>query len=117
MNNRPERVASVLVEELNKLLVRELEAPGALITVTGAEVSRNLEHAKIGVSVYPSDKAAEALKALEGRRREFQHLLLRKMNIRPMPRIAFEIDRGPEKAAAVEKALQEEKEAGAGGGI
>ena len=34
-----------------------------------------------------------------------------------MPRIAFEIDRGPEKAAAVEKALQEEKEAGAGGGI
>ncbi len=105
MNHRPERVSSVLREELNTLLLRELETPGALITVTGAEVSSDLAHAKIRVSVYPSEKAAEALATLERRRREFQHLLLRKMNIKPMPRISFVIDRGPEKAAAVEKSL------------
>ena len=112
MNHRPERVSSVLIEELNKLLLRELEVPGALITVTSAEVSRDLEHAKIGVSVYPSEKAAEALKTLERRRREFQHLLLRKMNIRPMPQIAFELDRGPERAAGIEKALMGDNNGG-----
>jgi ribosome-binding factor A len=34
-----------------------------------------------------------------------QHLLNKKMNIRPMPRISFEIDGGLENAAKVEKAL------------
>jgi ribosome-binding factor A len=36
-----------------------------------------------------------------------QHLLNKKMNIRPMPRIAFAPDRGLENAAKVEKLLEE----------
>jgi ribosome-binding factor A len=47
----------------------------------------------------------EILKKKQGK---LQFILSRKMNIRPMPRINFELDFGLEKAAAVEKALLDE---------
>ena len=39
----------------------------------------------------------------------FQHLLLKKINIKPMPRIVFVIDHGFENAALVEKLWEEDK--------
>jgi ribosome-binding factor A len=94
---------------LNKLILREVEIPGALITITEAEVAKDLSRAVIKVSAYPSEKGPEVFKVLEKVRGRLQFLLGRKMNIRPMPQIAFKLDLGPEKAAGVEKALLEDE--------
>jgi ribosome-binding factor A len=45
------------------------------------------------------------MRALERKTGWLQHLLFVKINIRPMPLIAFSADRGYENAAEVEKAL------------
>lgn len=87
------------------LIEREMEFPGALATITGVDVSKKLEAARIRISVIPSDKAAHVFSKLEKARGKLQFLLNRKLNIKPMPRIIFEIDPGPENAAKVEKAL------------
>ena len=108
--HRPERVSDLIIEELSKLILREVEIPGALITITDAEVAKDLSRAVVKISVYPSEKGAEVLKVLEKSRKQLQFQLGRKMNIRPMPQIVFRSDLGPEKAAGVEKALLEEKE-------
>ena len=102
---RAERVSRLIKEQVSLLLVRELEFHGALVTVTDVEVDKKLEHAKIKLSVLPAAKADGAMKIIERHAGEFQHLLLKKINIKPMPRIAFEIDRGYENAAQVEKSL------------
>lgn len=107
MNHRPERVSDLIIEELNNLMLREIEVPDALITITDVEVLKDLSRAVVKISVLPSEKSDEALKVLEKRRGHLQYLLLRKMNIKPMPQIAFKIDVGPEKAAIVEKRLLE----------
>jgi ribosome-binding factor A len=39
---------------------------------------------------------------------QFQYLLLRKINIKPMPRITFALDHGLENAAKVEKLLEDD---------
>jgi ribosome-binding factor A len=106
---RPERVSDLIIEELNNLILREIEVPGALITITDVEVAKDLSRALVKISVIPSGKSKEVLKVLESKRKHFQYLLIRKMNIRPMPQIFFKIDLGPEKAAIVEKRLLEEK--------
>jgi len=109
MNFRPLRVSNVIRDELGKMILREIEFPtGWLCTITNVEVDKKLEIARVKVSVLPSSEETAALRILRDRQGELQHFLNRKMRIKPMPRISFEPDHGPENAAAVEKALLEE---------
>jgi ribosome-binding factor A len=102
---RSERVSSLIREELGQMLVREIEVPDTLITITEVEIDKKLDHAKVKVSIIPASAVAEALATLEKKAGYLQHLLLKKINIKPMPRISFALDRGPENAADVEKVL------------
>jgi ribosome-binding factor A len=106
MNFRSERVGKLIREELSKMILREVEL-SALATITEVEVDKKLEGARVKVSVLPSTAAAEeqVLDALEQKAGYLQHLLLKKINIKPMPRIVFVIDHGFENAALVEKLL------------
>jgi len=105
MNYRPLRVANLIRDELSQLILREMEFSGALVTVTEVVVDKKLEGAAVKVSILPSGKALDALRALKNNEKRLQRELGRKLNIRPMPKIHFELDRGPEKAAGVEKLL------------
>ncbi|TSC82941.1 MAG: ribosome-binding factor A [Parcubacteria group bacterium Gr01-1014_19] len=107
MNHRPERVSGLIMAELGKLILKEIEVEGALPTITEVDVSDDLARAIVKVSVYPTEKSEEVEKQLNKLRSELQWQLLKKMNIRPMPRIEFEIDYGQEYAAKIEKRLLE----------
>lgn len=103
MKHRPERMSELIKEEVSEMILREIEFDGALVTVTKVDVSKDVEHAKIGVSVIPHTKeefVIGILKKFEGR---LQHELNRKLNMRPTPYIIFELDHGPEYAAQIEK--------------
>jgi ribosome-binding factor A len=102
---RSQRVSKLIREQLGGIIVREIEFHNALATITEVEVDKKLEHAKVKVSVIPSEKSAAALRELDRQAGCLQHLLTKKLNIKPMPRIAFEVDRGYENAARVEKKL------------
>jgi ribosome-binding factor A len=113
MYQRHQRVESLIRDQLNDLILRELEFGGVLVTVTEVEVQKDLDYANIKVSAIPSEKSAEVVKLLEQNKKRLGHLLLRKINIKPMPELRFLIDVGMEKAAEVEKALLKiEKEEG-----
>ena len=105
--HRPERVSELIRHELSALVLREMEFPGALVTLTSVNVTSDLEHAAVKVSVLPINKAPEVMKKFKWAVGQLQFLLGRKLNIRPMPRIAFELDFGPERASAIEKDLLE----------
>lgn len=109
MTHRPDRVASLIEHELSALLLRELEFPGALVTISGVEVTKKLDNAKISISVFPGERSEEVLKKLQFSQGSLQFKLGRILNIKPMPRIRFEIDYGAENAAQVEKRLLEEE--------
>ena len=108
MDRRPLRVQKLVREELSIIILRELEFGGALATITEVEVDKKLENARVKFSVLPADATERIFKILENNTGRLQHLLAKKLNIKPMPRIRFEIDRGPENAARVEKALLED---------
>ena len=105
---RKDRVASLIQEELGHLMLRELEFNGALVTITSVDVQKDLEAADVNVSVLPSEQGEEIMKLLRAQQKHLQFLLLRKMNIKPMPTIIFKLDHGLENAARVEKALLED---------
>jgi ribosome-binding factor A len=106
--HRAERVSKLIREELAKIIIKEMEFPGVLVTLTEVEIDKKMEHAKVGVSVLPEAAEEKVMRNLESRTGWLQHLLFVKINIRPMPMIAFHADRGYENAAEVEKALLKE---------
>jgi ribosome-binding factor A len=108
MNFRPERVQGLIQEELSKLILKEVEVPGVILTITSVEVSKKLDLALVKVSVFPSEQSNEALETLRHRTPFLQRTLLRQINIKPMPQIRFEIDEGIQNAARVEKLLLED---------
>ncbi len=87
---------------------KEVEAVGALITVTSADVSAEYDTAKVLVSVFPSEKAEEALRALNAKRGEGQTYLFKRLKMAVIPRISFEYDPGSEKAANIERITMED---------
>ncbi|MDP2696025.1 MAG: 30S ribosome-binding factor RbfA [bacterium] len=103
--HRTERISKLIMEYLNEIIIREIELPNVMATITAVDVAKDHSRAIVRVSVLPSDKSAGVVKTLNHTRGRLQYQLQRKINIRPMPKIIFEVDKGPEQAAAVEKAL------------
>lgn len=85
------KLASLIQEELSKLLLKEVDIVGALVTITGVEVANDLSEAKVKLSILPVEKGPEVFMMIEEQRRELQHKLLKKLNVKPMPRLRFEI--------------------------
>ena len=110
MKHRQERLGKLILEELNTCIVRELEFPDCVVTLMDVVVTEKLDYAKVKVSVWPSEKAKEALSILKKAQGDLQYRLMKKIRIKMLPRIEFEYDGGNENAARVEGVLLGEKE-------
>ncbi len=109
---RKVRVSELIQQELGKLILRDVELAGGIITITEVDVTEKLDYARVKISVLPSSKAKEALGLLQDNAGRLQHNLLRIMNIKPMPYLQFMIDEGAEAAAKLEKVFIEGEKAG-----
>jgi ribosome-binding factor A len=90
-------------DELSKILSRELEFPGSLVTIIEVETNKDMKGAKVRLSVLPSEKSAQVLRSLNDEHDWLQHLLLQRINIKPMPKIVFEIDHNIKEIARIEE--------------
>ncbi len=108
MKYRRERLSNLIEEELSKLIIRELEFDGALVTITGVDISEDMQFADIRFSVIPANKLKGVQKTFDENAGYLQRLLIRKLSMRSIPYIRFEYDPGPEKAQRIEKILIEE---------
>lgn len=85
-------MAGLIEEELGKLIGREVYVEGALVTITDVFVTPDLLQAKVKLGIIPKAKELEAFLAVEKHLPTLRHALLRKMNVKPMPRLSFELD-------------------------
>lgn len=86
------KMADLIEEEFGKLIEREVFVEGALITVTGVTVTPDLLQANVRLGIIPKAKELEGFLAVEKRLPALRYALLRKMNVKPMPRVAIELD-------------------------
>jgi len=108
MNFRKERAEDVIELELSQIIARELEFPNTLVTITAVRVNKKLDRADINFSIIPSEKSGEILEILNKEKVNLRNLLKKKVKMKFMPQLQFEIDHGPEDAAHIEKLLLEE---------
>ena len=85
------RVANLIQEKIAEIIEREFEFQNTIITVTAVEVSQDLLQAKIKLGIIPREKAPEVFLAIEKEKKYLQNKILKKINIKPMPKLEFEI--------------------------
>ncbi len=112
-NRRADRVAEAIREEVATFLAEEAKDPriSRLTTVTGAQVTRDLRHAKVFVSVMGSD--AERTQTFEGLASVAGHLrsrVGRALHLRLAPAITFVADESIARAARIETLLSQIKD-------
>src|SRR5438034_51816 len=78
---------------------------------TGVQVSADLAHARVRVSVMGSeDEKAKSLAGLESAARFQRSQLARELSLRVTPELRFELDRGLEHAQRIDRMLRDLKE-------
>lgn len=107
-HRRADRVAEAIREEVALFLRTEAKDPriSKLVTVTGCEVTRDLRHAKVFVSVMGTD--AERAQTFEGLASVATHLrsrVGRALRLRLAPEISFRPDDSIAHAARIEDLL------------
>ncbi len=90
---RPDKVSSLIKEELSRIFTRELEFDNFLVTIVNVVVSKRLETAIVRIGVFPPEKSPEALIIINENRKKLNALLIGKIDIRMMPKIIFEIEK------------------------
>lgn len=91
--NRSERVAGTLRRELAQLIQMEVKDPEVgFIGLSDVEVSRDLSHAKVFVTVFETEKADSSVKALNRAAGYLRRRLGQEMRIRSVPELHFQHD-------------------------
>jgi ribosome-binding factor A len=110
MTRRTEQVASLIQQELG-ILMLELDLP-AMTTISRVEVTQDLKHAKVWITIFSEDKAVEdaALDTLKKNLYDLQGELNRKFTMHHTPRIVFAIDNSQHYASRINELIRKTHE-------
>ena len=112
MSRRSERVADLIREEVSDLLRKEVDDPrlktGVLVSVTDVEVSEDLRHAKVFVSVLGDPQLAkDAFAALRRAEGFLRRGLGPRLDLRYLPEVHIYPDDSIVRGARVDELLHE----------
>ncbi len=121
--NRSERVAGQIRRELAQLIQQEIKDPEiGFISLSDVEVTRDLSHAKVFITVFETEKAEITLSALRRAAGYLRHRLGQEMRMRSVPELHFHHDASVEAgihmdgligaALAADRSVQEADEEG-----
>jgi ribosome-binding factor A len=104
---RAERVAGTLRRELAQLIQSEVKDPEVgFVSLSDVEVTRDLAHAKVFVTVFEPEKAAGSLKALNKAAGYLRRRLGQEMRIRSVPELHFEHDASVETGQRMDNLIE-----------
>jgi len=107
---RSRRVAEQLLRELPELVRNELKDPrvSGLVTFTDAELTTDLEHAKVFYTVLGSSEVVEETAAGLQRAAGFlRSALARRMKLRTVPTLEFVYDASVERGARLARLIED----------
>ena len=114
--SRTQRIGDQMQRELAQLIRREVKDPRVgLVTITAVDVSRDVGHAKIFITVMGVEGAediSQTLKVLNSAAGFLRMQLAKEMKLRSVPQLHFHYDesvsRGAHLSALIERAVAED---------
>lgn len=114
---RAERVSGQLRRELAQLIQSEVKDPAVgLVSVSDVEVSRDLSHAKVFVTVFDESNAADSIRALKRAAGFLRSRLGQELRMRIIPQLHFthddSVEKGQHMDELIEAAVQSDRAGG-----
>jgi len=111
-NHRPERVSELIRQAVGQFLTGDVRDPRiGFVTVIGVDVSTDLSHANVRVSVMGTEEEkAQSLEGLASAARYLRAQLSSDLHLRTSPELHFHLDRGIEHAQRIDQVLKKLKE-------
>ncbi len=108
---RQEKIQELLREEISDILRREFKDPRlGFITVTGAQITSDLKHAKVFVSVMGSEEERAANMVILKRSQHFvRQAFGRRVKMKTLPDIEFRLDTSIDQGVKILELLEEIK--------
>ena len=104
-NRRISRVAELIKREVSQMLLHDIKddrVGAGIVSVTDVDVSGDLQHAKIFVSIYGTDEArAETMAGLKSATGYVRSELGHRVRLRRTPEVVFQEDRSIERGTRV----------------
>src|SRR5436190_2385402 len=109
---RKERLEQLLRREISDIIRREVNDPRiGFVTVTDAEVTKDLSYAKVFVSVLGTSEQQEAtLKGLNSATRFIRGEFGHRIKLRQVPEISFRFDTSIQQGARIHELLEQVKQ-------
>lgn len=112
--SRTQRIGDQIQRELAMLIQREIKDPRlGMVTITSVDVSRDLSHAKVYVTVMGQDDVERSVHVLQDAAGFLRMQLGKGMKVRTVPQLHFHYDasvrRGAELTALIERAVAEDR--------
>lgn len=108
MSDRMSKINQRVKREIGEILHRELQDPRLeFVTITAAEVSRDLQHARVYYSVLGDKAKTEAAQqALDSASGLVRKLIGQRIRLRYTPEIAFVLDRSIEYGMRIDSTIE-----------
>jgi ribosome-binding factor A len=109
-HQRSDRVAAAIREEVANFLAEGVKDPRVtgLVTVTGVEMTRDLRHAKVFVSIMGEEsQRASTIEGLTSVQGFLRSRLARSLSLRVAPEVQFVVDESVARAARIETLLNQ----------
>ncbi len=114
-HHRPERVGELIKKEISDLLQKDIKDPRiGFVTVTDVEVSGDLRHAKVFVSIL-DDSKEDTMKGLHATEGFVRREIGNRIRLRHTPEIIFRYDDSIEKGTRIFGILENLKRDGEDG--
>ncbi len=112
--NRSDRVAGQLRRDLARLIQLEIKDPDVgFVSLSDVEVTRDLAHAKVYITVFEPEKAVTSLRALQRAAAFLRRRLGQELRMRQVPELHFlhddSVERGSHIDSLIEQALESDK--------
>lgn len=93
MNDRMLQVNSLIQANLGMVMNKELDLPeNCVATITKVSISRDLRTGRVGLGIWPDDKAKEVAAIIKKRWGALQYELNQTLRLRVCPKLTFYVD-------------------------
>ncbi len=104
---RQKKVASLIKEELSRLLIEEIQdSSSGLITITRVEMSPDLKTAHIYLSIFGSEQKETIFELLDKEKGYLRKSIASKVKLKYNPLLIFSFDPHPDYEAKIDKLLE-----------
>jgi ribosome-binding factor A len=112
--NRQKKIATLLQQDLVDILqgeVRKNAISNLVISVSKVKVTPDLSHANVYLSIFPNDKVANTIAAIQSNSQLIKHDLAQrvKLQLRKVPHLVFRVDDSLDYIDKIDRALSGEE--------